>query len=221
MPKRSRKGRVIRPDRVVAPTSVNGGQVDAHRTRTRPLADDQVELKILHRRVEDFLDRGHQPVDLVDEQDVVRLQIGQQRGKVAGALYHRPGGSAEVNPQLARHNLRQCRLAEAWWTEKQHMVERLVPAFAAAIEIAKLSRSWRWPTNSSRVCGRIEASAASCSRWSSGATNARRGAAHRATPVAGAWANSCSPARISASILAPSPSRRDAAATAPNASARR
>ena len=51
-------------------------QVDADRARARPLADDQVELKILHRRVEDLLDRRRQAVDLVDEQQVARLQVG-------------------------------------------------------------------------------------------------------------------------------------------------
>jgi hypothetical protein len=39
-------------------------------------------------------------MDLVDEQHVVRLEVGQQRGQVAGALEHRPGGLAQVDAQL-------------------------------------------------------------------------------------------------------------------------
>ena len=113
MPKRSRSGVVIRPARVVAPTSVNGDRSILHRARRRPLADDEVELKILHRRIEDLLDRRGQPVDLVDEQDVARLEIGEQRREIAGARDHRARRRAETDAQLARHDLRQRRLAEA------------------------------------------------------------------------------------------------------------
>ena len=49
------------------------GEVDLHRARGRAFADDEVELEILHRGVEDFFDRGVQAVDLVDEEDVARL----------------------------------------------------------------------------------------------------------------------------------------------------
>ena len=102
-----------------------GRQVDADRARAGPLADDQVELKILHRRIEDLLDRRRQPVDLVDEQHVARLQVGQQRGEIAGALDDRPRGGAEADPQLAGDDLRQRRLAEPGRPEEQHVVERL------------------------------------------------------------------------------------------------
>ena len=38
------------------------------RSRARPLADDDVELEVLHRRIEDLLDRRRQAVNLVDEE---------------------------------------------------------------------------------------------------------------------------------------------------------
>src|SRR3546814_5536921 len=57
-------------------------QVDPHRTRRRPFADHDVERTVLHRRIEDFLDRGRQAVDLVDEQHVAILEIGEQRREV-------------------------------------------------------------------------------------------------------------------------------------------
>ena len=125
MPKRSRSGVVSSPARVVAPTSVNFGEVDLHRARRRPFADDQVELEILHRRIEDFLDRRIEPVDLVDEQDVALFEIGEQRGEVAGLGDHRPGGGAEIDAELARDDLRQRGLAEAGRADEQHVVERL------------------------------------------------------------------------------------------------
>ena len=49
-------------------------EIDLHRARRRPLADDEVELEVLHRRIEDFLDRRIEPVDFVDEQHVARLR---------------------------------------------------------------------------------------------------------------------------------------------------
>ena len=101
-------------------------QIDLHRARRRPLADDQVELVILHRRIEDFLDRRIEAVDLVDEQHVALLEIGEQRGEVAGLGDHRAGGGAEIDAELARHDLRQRRLAEARRADEQHMIERLL-----------------------------------------------------------------------------------------------
>ena len=103
-----------------------GREADLDRARRRPLADDQVELEILERRIEDFLDRRRQPVDLVDEQDVALFEVGEQRGEVAGPGDHRAGGGAEIDAELARDDLRQRRLAEAGRPDEQHVVERLL-----------------------------------------------------------------------------------------------
>ena len=127
MPKRSRSGEVSRPARVVAPTSVNGGRSSLIERARRPLADHDVELEVLHRRIEDLLDDRAQAMDLVDEQHVVRLQVGQQRREVAGALDHRPGGLAQVHAELVRDDVRERGLAEARRAEDQHVVERLAP----------------------------------------------------------------------------------------------
>ena len=77
MPNRSRSGVVSSPVRVVAPISVKRDEIDAHRARRRPLADDEVELEVFERRIEDFLDRRIEPVDLVDEQHVAVFEIGE------------------------------------------------------------------------------------------------------------------------------------------------
>ena len=61
-------------------------QLQADVARARPLADDDVERKVLHRRVEHLFDRPAQPVHLVDEEDVALAQVGQDRGQIAGAL---------------------------------------------------------------------------------------------------------------------------------------
>ena len=91
--------------------------------RTDLAADDQIQLEILHRWVEDFLDRGLQAVDLVDEQHVARLEVGEDRGEIPGALDHRAGGGAEADAKLAGDDLGQRGLAEAGGAMKKHMVK--------------------------------------------------------------------------------------------------
>ena len=101
-------------------------QFDFYRARRRPLADDEVELEILHRRIEHLLDRRVEPVDLVDEENIALLQIGKQRREIAGLGDDRSRGGAEVDAELARDDLRQRGLAEAGRPHEQHMIERLV-----------------------------------------------------------------------------------------------
>jgi hypothetical protein len=57
-------------------------------------------------------------VDLVDKQDVARLQIGQHRGEVAGPLNDRAGGGAKADRQFTGDDLRQGCLAEPGRSEK-------------------------------------------------------------------------------------------------------
>ena len=125
MPKRSRSGEVSRPARVVAPTSVNGCSASLIERAAGPFADHDVELEVLHRRIEHFLDHRRQAMDLVDEQHVARLQVGQQRGEIAGPLEHRARGLAQVHAELAGDDVRERGLAEARRAEDQRVVERL------------------------------------------------------------------------------------------------
>jgi hypothetical protein len=74
-----------------------GRQVELDRAGRGALADHDVDLEILHRRIQDFLDLRRQAMDLVDEQHVVRLQVGQQRREVAGLFDHRAGGLAQAD----------------------------------------------------------------------------------------------------------------------------
>ncbi len=100
-------------------------QLDLDRARRRPLADDEVELVVLHRRIEDFLDRRVEAVDLVDEEHVALFEIGEQRREIAGLGDHRPRGRAEIDAELAGDDLRERRLAEAGRADEEHVVERV------------------------------------------------------------------------------------------------
>ena len=103
------------------------GEIDLHRTRRRSGADDEIELKILHRRIEDFLDRRIEPVNLVDEEHVALFEVGEQRREIAGLGDHRARRGAEIDAELARHDLRQRGLAEPRRADEQHVIERLAP----------------------------------------------------------------------------------------------
>ena len=203
MPKRSRSGLVSSPARVVAPTSVKRRQIDLHRARRRALADDEVELEILHGRIEDFLDRRIEPVDFVDEQHVARLEIGEQRGEVAGLGDHRAGGGAEIDAQFARDDLRQRGLAEARGADEQHMVERFLARPRGLDEHAQvrarlfLADEFRQPLRTQVGVHVVVATF--------GSDQAARGV-H--------FASSLKPCRISVAVSAPSPALRAAAAIA-------
>ena len=195
------------------------GKVDLDRARRRPLADDQVELEILHRRIEDFLHRRAQPVDLVDEQHVAFFEIGEQRGEIAGLGDDRAGGRAEIDAELARHDLRQRRLAEPRRADEQHMVERLAAPLGGLDEDLEIGAHRRLAdeiVERLRPQGLLGILAAFFRSDQAGrqahaaflayGTELDKRAAHRAS--------SFSPKRISFGASAPSPAVFSAAATA-------
>ncbi len=59
--------------------------IQANRAGSGPLADNDIEGEVLHRRVQDLLDLTVEAMNLIDEQDVARLQVGENRREVARA----------------------------------------------------------------------------------------------------------------------------------------
>ena len=127
MPKRARSGEVSSPARVVAPMSVNFCSGTLTDRALGPLADDDVELVVLERRIEDLFDHRRHPVDLVDEEHLPLGEVGQDRRQVPGLLEHGPGRGAHGRAHLVRDDVRERRLAEARRPVQQHVIERLVP----------------------------------------------------------------------------------------------
>ena len=113
-------------------------QVQLHAARRRAFADHDVDLVILQRRIQNFLDHRREPVDFVDEQHVVGFEVGQQRGEIAGALEHRAGSLPQVHAHFARDDVRQRGLAETRRPEQQHVVERLAGASCSLDEDLQL-----------------------------------------------------------------------------------
>jgi hypothetical protein len=112
------------PSRVVAPTRVKGGGRSA---RSAPPGPRRSRGRAGNPRARD---RGSprprvEAVDLVDEQHVARLEVGEDRGEVARLGEHRPRGHAEADAELARDDLRERGLAEAGRAVEERVVHRL------------------------------------------------------------------------------------------------
>ena len=74
-----------------------------------------------------------QAVDLVDEQDVALVEVGQDGGQVAGPLDGRAAGGVDGDAQLAGDDVGERRLAQAGRAVEQDVVGRL-PALAGRLE---------------------------------------------------------------------------------------
>jgi len=90
----------------------------------RALPHDDVEPEVLERRVENLFRRAAEPVDLVDEDDVARLDRGEDRGDVL-PLERGPRDRADPDAELLAEDMRKARLAEPRRADQEHVVERL------------------------------------------------------------------------------------------------
>ncbi len=77
-------------------------------------------------------------MDLVDEQDVAVLEVGQKRGEIARLGDHRARSGAETNAHLAREDSGERGLAEARRAVEQDMVERLSATLRCVDEDAQV-----------------------------------------------------------------------------------
>ena len=89
------------------------------------LADDDVELEVLHRRIQDLLDRPGEPMDLVDEQHVAVFELRQDRGQVAGTFERRTRRDVQVHAHLGGDDSGERGLAESGRAREQEVIDRL------------------------------------------------------------------------------------------------
>ena len=90
---------------------VGNGEADA--AGAGALAEDDVEGEVLHRGIEHLFGGAWEAVDLVDEEDVMFLEVGQDGGEVAGALDGGAGGDANGDAHLGGDDVGEGGLAEA------------------------------------------------------------------------------------------------------------
>ena len=113
------------PARVVAPTSVNGGRSSLMERAAGPSPIMMSSWKSSMAGIEDLLDDRAEAVDLVDEQHVVRLQVGQQRRQIAGRSSTGPELWRRFDAQLVGDDVGQRGLAQPRRAEDQTVVQGL------------------------------------------------------------------------------------------------
>src|ERR1041384_7672190 len=62
-------------------------------------------------------------MNLVDEEHVAFLKVGQQGSDIAGLLNRWTGSRSQLRAHLVRDDVCECRLAQTRWTSEQHVVE--------------------------------------------------------------------------------------------------
>ncbi len=100
-------------------------EVERQRAGTRSLADDDVQPEVLERRVQDLLDRPIDAMDLVDEEDVTRLEPREDGRHVALALERGAGDRPDPDAELLADDRRERRLAEPGRPDEEDVVERV------------------------------------------------------------------------------------------------
>ena len=139
---------------MVAPTSVKRGRSRRIERAAGPLAEHDVELEVLHRRVEHLLDGAGEAVDLVDEEDVALVELGEDRGEVAGALERRARRDVQAHAHLGGDDAGEGGLAQPGRAGEEQVVGGLAPpARRLEDDRAGAPSARRWPTNSSSGAG--------------------------------------------------------------------
>ncbi len=97
------------------------------------IAQQNVDAKILHRRIEEFLDCLGKPVNFIDEQHRAFLGVGQVGDQVFGCLQHRPAGHLKRHAQIARNAGGKGGFAQTRRAIEQDMPQR-VSALAGRVD---------------------------------------------------------------------------------------
>ena len=96
-------------------------------SRHLTLAGNDVQGKVLHGGVEDFLHAPGKPVNLINKQHIPGIQVGEQGCQISGLFNGRAAGHPQAHPQLVGDNPRQGGFAQARRAVEQHMVQGLLP----------------------------------------------------------------------------------------------
>ena len=100
-------------------------QLDLDRTCRRAFVEYDVDLVVLHRRVEVLLDDRAQAVYLVDEKHVAGVEVGQQPGQVARLVQHGARCDAQLRVHFVGDDVGKGRLAQSRGAVQQYVVERI------------------------------------------------------------------------------------------------
>src|SRR2546430_6752262 len=66
----------------------------------RSLADNEVDAKILHRRVQNFFDGGLEAMNFVEEENFAQFERGENGGEIAFAFEERASAGLDGNVEF-------------------------------------------------------------------------------------------------------------------------
>ena len=101
------------------------GKIDG--ARRHSLAEHDIDPEVFHHRVDEFLDRARQPMDLVDKEDRAFGGVGQEGHDVHLLVEGRAARDVELDAQLVVQDGREGRLAEAGGPVEKNVGQRLAP----------------------------------------------------------------------------------------------
>src|SRR4029077_18224669 len=104
-------------------------QLQSQTARLWPLVDDNVEAIIFHRRIKILFDRGLEPMDLVNKENVAFFQTREQPRQLARFFNDRPAGIFNVRIHFARNDVGQRGFAETRWPAEQNVLENVMALF--------------------------------------------------------------------------------------------
>src|SRR5207253_9590320 len=82
-------------------------QLQLYRARGSALANQQIQVVVLHSWIKLFFERRNQTMNLINEEHVAFLQIGQQRRNVSRFFNGGSGRAAQLCTHLVSYDLRQ------------------------------------------------------------------------------------------------------------------
>ena len=136
-------------------------QLELDRARRRALADHDVDLVVLQRRVEDLLDHRREAMDLVDEEDVVLLEVGQDRRRSLGFSSTGPEVGRRLTPSSLAMMCESVVLPRPGGPNSSTWSIASPRRLAAPMKISSCSRALAWPTYSASPLARSARSIAS------------------------------------------------------------
>ena len=91
----------------------------------RACVDNQVDSVVLHCAVQVLLHDRRKSVDFIDEQHVIRLEVGQQSREVTGLVKDGSGSGSDGNAQFVGDDVGQSRLAQPGRSVQQRVIQGL------------------------------------------------------------------------------------------------
>ncbi len=110
------------------------GQVEPDGAGRRALTHQDIDLLVLHRGIQDLLDRPRQPVDLVDEEHGACFEVGKDTDQITGTLDGGPAGDMDRSVHLGCDDVGESGFPQARRTIEKEMVERFTALPSGAEE---------------------------------------------------------------------------------------